>query len=200
MAPPRKKPFLYSYWRSSASWRVRIGLALKEIEYEYVPVNLVKGEQLGPEFMELNPAKLVPLLIWDDKHLTQSPAILELLDELYPEIHPFLPADPYAKATVRSIVDAIVCDTHPVANSRILKLVGGDDDAKRAEYAKVVITWGMEAVEAQLRKTAGKYSYGDALTMADIVLAPQFYNVYRWKCDVTTVSRGMSSRLVGLPL
>ncbi|TPX37097.1 hypothetical protein SmJEL517_g00929 [Synchytrium microbalum] len=176
-------------------------LALKGIKYEYVSIDLLNGGQFTPEYVKMNPAKLVPALIINQRIFTQSFAILEvskdaaylmamilklllllnsgraaaihLLEDLYPE-PALLPKDVYKRAEVRAIVNAIVADTHPLQNQRVLKLVG---DEGKAAWAK--------QVEAQLRKTAGKYCYGDSLTMADCVLVPQWYNVDRWNCDAS---------------
>ncbi|KAF9396190.1 Glutathione S-transferase zeta-1 [Podila verticillata] len=167
---PIKQPVLYSYFRSSCSWRVRIALNLKNIEYEVRPINLLKGEQRSEEYIQIQPFGFVPAFI-DDKTghtLIQSVSILEFLEETRPQ-YPLLPKDPIERAT-------------PVTNLRILKYVGDD---KKAEWAKHFLSEGFKAVEAMLEKTAGTYSFGDSITMADLALVPQVYNGVRFGVDMS---------------
>ncbi|KAI9199623.1 glutathione S-transferase [Polychytrium aggregatum] len=175
------KPVLYTYWRSSASWRVRIVLALKNVEYESKFVNLLKGEQTTDEYKALNPGGVIPTLEIDGKTIIQSPAIIELLEELYPET-PLLPKDPYERAVVRGIVNTVTCDIHPVQNLRVLNYAGSE---RKAEWAKHFITLGFEALEKVLATTSGTYSYGDSVTLADVVLVPQAFNAVRWGVDMS---------------
>ncbi|KAG0354637.1 Glutathione S-transferase zeta-1 [Podila minutissima] len=177
------KPVLYSYFRSSCSWRVRIALNLKAIDYEVRPVNLLKGEQRSEEYLKIQPFGFVPAFI-DDKTghtLIQSVSILEFLEETRPQ-YPLLPKEPLERATVRALVHAVAMDIQPVTNLRILKYVGDD---KKAEWAKHFLTEGFKAVEAMLEKTAGTYSFGDSITMADLALVPQVYNGVRFGVDMT---------------
>ncbi|KAI8916198.1 glutathione S-transferase [Gorgonomyces haynaldii] len=171
---------LYSYWRSSASWRIRIILALKQLDYEYIPVNLVKGEQFNPEYLKLNPGGVIPTLVIGNDTFVQSPSIAELLEELYPQI-PLLPKDPIQRARVREMINVIACDTHPVQNLKVLKYAGDD---RKQEWAKHFITLGFEALEKLLEKSSGKYSFGDQVTLADAFLVPQYYNALRWGVDL----------------
>jgi len=174
---------LYSYWRSSSSWRVRIALNIKRIKYTYKEVNLLNGDQLKDDFNTISPLKLVPVLSIDGHHLCESVAIMEYLDETRPEI-PLLPKDPHKRATVRQITLMIVADIQPIQNLKVLKKVS-DDQTKRTEWAKYWIENGLEGVEKTLVKSSGKYCVGDELTMADCVLVPQIYNAYRNGVDIT---------------
>nr|APH81356.1 GST zeta [Tigriopus kingsejongensis] len=173
------KPVLYSYFRSSCSWRVRIVLALKDIEYEYRPVHLVKdgGEQHQADFLKLNPMAQVPALTMGDRILTQSVAIIEYLEEAYPQ-HPILPTDPWLRAQVRQIVEIIGSGTQPVQNLSVMKMAR-DDPAQRVEWSHYWIRQGLSAVESVLSQTAGRYCVGDEVTMADCCLVPQIYNAER---------------------
>eukprot|EP00123_Amoebidium_parasiticum_P012180 comp21177_c0_seq1/m.28713 comp21177_c0_seq1/g.28713 ORF comp21177_c0_seq1/g.28713 comp21177_c0_seq1/m.28713 type:complete len:213 (-) comp21177_c0_seq1:460-1098(-) len=178
MAPP----VLYTYFRSSCSWRVRIVLNLKGVEYEPRPVNLLKGEQKGSEYFgPVSSMPMVPTLVVGEHHLCQSLAIMEYLEEVYPNV-PTLPKDPFVRAKVREIVDIICVDTQPVQNLRILQYVGDD---KKMEHAKYWITVSFEALEKLLEKTAGKYCVGDTVTMADVCLVPQVYNARRFNVDMS---------------
>lgn len=177
------KPILFSYFRSSCSWRVRIALALKGIDYNTKPVHLLegRGQQFSEEYKKLNPSCVVPALIIDGHTLCQSISILEYLDETRPNPPLLPPNDPAKKALVRKIVQTIASDIQPVQNLRILKYVGDD---KKAEWGHYWIDRGFEGLEEILRKTAGKYCVGDEITMADICLVPQVYNANRFKVDM----------------
>ncbi|KAF9145783.1 Glutathione S-transferase zeta-1 [Mortierella sp. GBA39] len=177
------KPVLYSYFRSSCSWRVRIALNLKKIDYEVHPINLLKGEQKSEEYLKIQPFGFVPAYI-DNKTgqtLIQSVSILEYIDETQPG-HALLPKDPLERATVRALVQAVAADIQPVTNLRILKYVG---DEKKAEWAKHFLAEGFKALETMLQKTAGVYSFGDSITMADLALVPQVYNGVRFGVDMS---------------
>ncbi|KAG0057636.1 Glutathione S-transferase zeta-1 [Gryganskiella cystojenkinii] len=177
------KDILYTYFRSSCSWRVRIALNLKKIDYDLRPINLVKGEQKTVEYKKIQPFGFVPAFI-DHKTgqtLIQSVAILEFLEETNTAF-PLLPKDPIGRATVRALVDAVAMDIQPPTNLRILTYVG---DEKKAEWAKHFMAEGFKALEAMLEKSAGKYSYGDEITMADLTLVPQVYNGERWGVDMS---------------
>jgi maleylpyruvate isomerase len=175
---------LYSYFRSSAAYRVRIALNLKGIAYETTSVHLVKdgGHNKRPEFRAINPQMRVPVLVMPGgEHLLQSLAIIEYLDETQPE-PPLLPKDPIGRAKVRALADLIACDIHPLNNTsplRYLKhVMGQEQSAIDAWYHHWVIT-GFEALEALLGP--GPYAYGKAVTIADICLVPQVSNARRLK-------------------
>lgn len=187
---------LYSYFRSSASFRVRIALALKSLPYDYRTVHLVRNEQTGPAFAAVSPQRLVPLLKDGAATLTQSMAIIEYLDEVYPE-PPLMPADPLGRARVRSLSQDIACEIHPLDNLRVLrylvKELGASEDAKNAWYRHWVEV-GLEVVERQLSEqpATGTFCHGDTPTMADCLLVPQIFNAQRFDCrldHVPTVMR-----------
>ncbi|MEX3982173.1 maleylacetoacetate isomerase [Paraburkholderia sp. EG287A] len=182
---------LYSYFRSSASFRVRIALNLKGLSHEYVPIHLVRGggEQLAADYRQLNPDGLVPTLVDGEATLQQSLAIIEYLDERYPG-QPLLPGDPEARAYVRGLALQIACEIHPLNNLRVLKYLqdefGISEDAKSAWYRHWVEA-GFETLEARLaRDTCTRaFCYGDTPTIADIVLVPQVFNAHRFSIDTT---------------
>jgi len=174
------KPVLYSYFRSSCSWRVRIALAFKGIDYEYKPVNLLKGEQLSEDYKKLNPTAEVPTFVDKGHVLTHSFAILEYLEETVPD-PPLLPKDVVVKAKVRAIVDTIVAGIQPLQNMKVLKHVG---DASSL-WAKHWIESGFKSLEVILRQTHGKYCVGDNVTLADVCLVPQLYNANRFNVDMS---------------
>ena len=190
---------LYSYFRSSASYRVRIALALKGLPYAYVPVHLVKNEQTSDAFRAVAPAQLVPALELDDAAattLTQSLAIIEYLDEAHPA-PPLLPADALGRARVRTIAFDIACEIHPLDNLRVLRFLTGElkvsEDEKNRWYRHWVET-GLEVVERQLagHPQTGRFCHGDAPGLADCVLVPQIFNARRMDCrtdHVPTVMR-----------
>ena len=191
---------LYNYFRSSASYRVRIALALKGLSYDYVAVHLVKNEQLGETFRAVAPAQLVPALVVDDggaeNVLTQSLAIIEYLDETHPE-PPLLPKDAPGRARVRAIALDMACEIHPLDNLRVLrylvKELGVSEDDKNRWYRHWVET-GLEVVERQLAGNAasGRFCHGDTPGLADCVLVPQIHNAKRMDCrldHVPTVMR-----------
>lgn len=189
---------LYSYFRSSASFRVRIALALKGLDYDYLAVHLVKGggEQFSAAFKSLNSAALVPVLDDDGTILTQSLAIVEYLDETHPQV-PLLPSDAAGRARARSIALAIACEIHPLNNLRVLtylsKTLGISDEQKNTWYRHWVET-GLAAVESMLRDNVdtGMYCHGDTPGLADICLIPQIFNAQRFNSrldHVPTVMR-----------
>lgn len=189
---------LYSFWRSSASYRVRIALALKGLRYEYVPIHLVRdgGEQNAPAYRALNPQGRVPLLVDGDFRIAQSMAILDYLESLQPS--PALrPADARLRARVLAFCEAINADTQPLQNTGPVTWLGeryGIDEAGRAEWMKHWIERGLIALE-QEREGAleSRYAFGDTPTWADCLLVPQVYNAERWKCDL-----GQFPKLVAL--
>ncbi len=183
---------LYTYFRSSAAYRVRIALNLKGLDYDAVPVHLVKegGQQKKPEYLALNPQGLVPALEVDGQVLTQSLAIMEYLDETHPN-PPLLPADPLGRARVRAIAQAIACDIHPINNLRVLQYLGGrlgvDQDGKDAWYRHWIQT-GLAAVEDML-SGEGAFCHGDQPGLADCCLVPQVFNARRFKCDLSVLPK-----------
>jgi len=187
---------LYSYFRSSASYRVRIALALKGLGYEYLPVHLVRNEQLKPPFSDIAANKLVPALIDDGQVLSQSMAIIEYLDETHPE-PPLLPGDAAARARIRSLAQDVACEIHPVDNLRVLRYLIHEmkvsEDDKNRWYRHWVET-GLEVVERRLAadSATGEFCHGDTPTLADCVLVPQIHNAQRMDCrldHVPTVMR-----------
>ncbi|KFQ37619.1 Maleylacetoacetate isomerase, partial [Mesitornis unicolor] len=174
-------PILYSYFRSSCSWRVRIALALKGIAYDVVPVNLVKdgGQQFSAEFKAVNPMQQVPALKIDGITLSQSLAIINYLEDTHPTPR-LLPQDPKKRAQVRMITDHIVTGIQPLQNQGILKQMG----EKNMEWAQNCIGFGFQALEQILKHTAGRYCMGDEVSMADLCLVPQVYNAERYKVDM----------------
>jgi len=184
---------LYSYFRSSAAYRVRIALNLKGLSYEYLGVHLLKdgGQQLSESYRALNPTALVPTLVDGDAIIGQSLAIVEYLDETHPQ-PALLPADPAGRARVRAIAQTIACDTHPLNNLRVLKYLKHelhvDEDAKNAWYRHWV-GLGLGAVEAMLAGSpaTGRFCHGDAPGLADLCLVPQVANARRFDCDLSAV-------------
>ena len=178
---------LYNYFRSSASWRVRIGLALKGLDYDYEAVHLARNEQFAEPFANQQVSHLVPALVLDDGHwLSQSMAILEYLDETHPE-PPLLPRDPVARAQVRALAQDIGCDIHPLNNLRVLRYLktdlGQDQDTVDRWYRHWIAT-GLAIVEQRLSATAGRFSFGDTPGLADCLLVPQVYNAQRFECPL----------------
>lgn len=179
---------LYSYFRSSASYRVRIALNLKGLPYEYVPVHLLKdgGQQHTADYQRINPAELVPALVDDDGHaITQSLAIMEYLDETHPELPTLLPRDALGRARVRALAQSIACEIHPLNNLRVLQYLERDlklDEPTKATWYRHWITLGFTAVEAMLAKNphTGTFCHGDTPGMADCCLIPQIANSRRF--------------------
>jgi len=188
---------LYSYFRSSASYRVRIALNLKGLSYDIVPVHLLRngGEQFFPEYRKLNPDALVPALIEetieDTQVVTQSLAIIEYLEETHPE-PALLPSDASDRAYVRSLALSIACDIHPINNLRVLRYLVRDlqinEDAKNAWYRHWCIQ-GLTALEKTLSmdRRVGTFCYGDMPTLADCCLIPQVFNAQRFDCDLSAM-------------
>ncbi|HZW21441.1 maleylacetoacetate isomerase [Noviherbaspirillum sp.] len=188
---------LYSYFRSSASYRVRIALNLKGLPYETVPVHLLRngGEQFSPAYRKLNPDALVPALVDEadggERALTQSLAIIEYLEETHPT-PPLLPTDPLDRAFVRGIALSIACDIHPINNLRVLRYLVRDlkvsEDDKNAWYRH----WceqGLASLETMLSRDSrtGRFCYGDAPSLADCCLVPQIANAQRLNCDLSAM-------------
>ncbi len=181
---------LYDYWRSSASYRVRIALNLLGIDYKTVPINLLEGAHRTPEYLALNPQGLVPTLVIDGKTLTQSLAIVEYLAELRPECG-LLPSDIADRQNVRALAYAVAMDIHPICNMHVvshLMSMTNKPDA-REQWMKHFITDGLGKLEAMIGKADGAFSFGDAPTMADLCLVPQVYNARRWSVELTAFKR-----------
>lgn len=175
---------LYQARRSSASWRVRWGLALKEVPHETVWVDLLKREQAESAFAAKNPMRQVPVLVVDGKPLAESIAILEWLEERYPA-PPLLPRDPWLRARTRQLALLVAAGIHPLQNLSVLQYQS-DDETKRADYARHWIGRGLGNLERLVAETAGRYSVGDTLTMADVCLVPQVWNARRFEMDLRT--------------
>ena len=190
MANDEPEYLLHTYFRSSCSGRVRIALNLKEVPYDKAFVNVVKGEHKSEEYAKINPLGFVPALQIRSgadagKIITQSPAIMEYLEERHQDVRPLLPpsSDPGGRAHVRALVSLIACDVQPVTNERILKKVASMDGSDR-EWAKWLMTDGFAAYEKLAAPTAGRYSYGDQITMADVCLVPAVWRSARFGVDI----------------
>jgi len=186
----RMSPTLYSYYRSSAAFRVRIALNLKGVHCTIVPVNLLAGEQRSDRYRAINPQGLVPALaLADGRVITQSGAILEFLESSYPQ-PPLLPGDPYARARVRSLCNVVACDIHPLNNLRVLdylvRELGASEEQKTAWYHRWLAE-GFASLEQQV--DGGDFAHGDAPGMADVYLVPQIYNALRLRFDITPFPR-----------
>ena len=181
---------LYNYFRSSASYRVRIALALKRLDYEYKSVHLTKNEQFNESYVAVSASRLVPLLQDGELHLTQSLAIIEYLDETHPT-PPILPRDPAGRARVRALAYDVACEIHPLNNLRVLRYLVHDlklsEDDKNRWYRHWIET-GLETVERQLADSrTGRFCHGNTPTLADITLVPQIFNARRLDCRLDHV-------------
>lgn len=191
------KLVLHGYFRSGTTYRVRLALNWKGLSYDTVPVDLVAGAQRSADYLARNPQGLVPALEAGQDVLTQSPAILEWIEETWPD-RPLLPADPVLRARVRAFASAVGCDIHPVQNLRILKAVGGDggpqSDAAKA-WARRWIEAGYEALETLCETAPGQngFLFDDAPTMAEIYLIPQMVNARRFGVDLAAYPRLMAA-------
>jgi len=180
---------LFTYYRSTSSYRVRIALALKGLDYQALPVNLLKGEQRGADYVALNPQGRVPALRTDDGELlVQSPAIIEYLEEVYPQV-PLLPAAAQTRAKVRGVAAIIGCDIHPLHNVSVLNQLRqlGHDDAQVNQWIAHWIGQGLAAVE-QLIGDQG-FCFGDQPGLADVYLIPQLYAAERFNVDLSGYPR-----------
>ena len=180
---------LYSYFRSSTSYRTRIAMNLKGLEYDYISVNLAEDKQLEAAFKAVNPQGLVPVLQIDDLRLYQSPAILEWLEEVYPN-HALLPKDAASRMQVRALSAMIGCDIHPLNNRRILQYLRNEltvDEDEVMAWCNRWISEGFAALEKRLAedKNRGKFCYGDSPTFADCYLIPQVSSARRFKVDLS---------------
>jgi maleylacetoacetate isomerase len=188
---------LYNYFRSSASYRVRIALELKGLGYEYLPVHLVKGEHKKEQYAAVSATRLVPTLETDTGELLgQSMAIIEYLDEVHPQ-PPLLPKEPIQRARVRALAQLIACEIHPLNNLRVLKYLVNElkveEEAKNTWYRHWVRT-GLELFEGELaRLPASTYCFGETPTLADCCLAPQIANGQRFNVDFSGLTRTMAA-------
>ena len=177
------KPVLYDYYRSSACYRVRIALNLKQVEYEPVPVNLLEGEQKADDYRARNPQGFVPMLEADGRRLVQSLAIIDWLEAAFPE-PALIPRDADARAHVLAMALAVACDIHPINNLRVIKYLAGPLDQPqevRDAWYRHWIVEGFVALEAMAaRGGAGRFLFGDAPTLADLCLVPQMFNARRF--------------------
>ncbi len=188
---------LYNYFRSSASFRVRIALELKGLDYDYVPVHLVKGEHTQDAYAAVSASLLVPTFEIDSgERLGQSMAIIEYLDEVHPQ-HPLLPPDALGRARVRALAQLVACEIHPLNNLRVLKYLVRqlkvEEDAKNAWYRHWV-RHGLEAFERELSQLPpSTYCYGSTPTLADCCLVPQIFNGKRFDVDFSGLARTMAA-------
>ncbi|WHO71811.1 maleylacetoacetate isomerase [Rhizobium sp. BT03] len=193
---------LYDYWRSSASYRVRIALNLLEIDYRTVPVNLLEGAQRAPDYLTLNPQGLVPTLVIDGQVLTQSLAIIEYLAELRPE-YGLLPGDSAGRQHVRALAYAVAMDIHPICNMHVVThlMTMTDKADAREEWMEHFIADGLCKLEAMIGEAGGTFSFGKTPTMVDLCLVPQVYNARRWGVDLTHLKRivDIDARCAELP-
>ena len=187
---------LYNYFRSSASFRVRIALNLKGLPYEYVPVHIARGVHKLPAYADVSADQLVPALETDGQILSQSMAIIEYLDETHPQ-PPLLPQDALGRARVRALAQSIACEIHPLNNLRVLKYLVRDlkvDDEAKNTWYRHWVREGMEAFERQLAQgPASTYCYGDTPTLADCCLVPQIFNGQRFNVNFDGLPRTMAA-------
>ena len=183
---------LYSYWRSTTTYRVRIALNLKGLAYDMTSVDLVAGDQRASNYVALNPGQGVPTLVLDDGTvLTQSLAIIDYLDQTQPE-PPLMPADPVARAHVMAAAHTIAMDIHPVNNLRVVGRIksefGADADAA-TDWMRHWMAEGFRAYQALMPRSETRFSFSDTPTLADICLVAQLYNAHRWGLDLTPFAR-----------
>lgn len=194
---------LHSYWRATAPYRVRIGLNLKGLAYDYAPVHLVKGVQHSDDYRALNAQELVPSLVTEDgRTLTQSLAILEWLEEVSP-VPPLLPADTYDRAVVRAMAGIVACDIHPLNNLRIQQQLTslGVDDAGREVWSQRWINDGFRALEPMVARYGAGFAFGATPTLADCCLIPQVYSAQRYgvALDAYPAIAAVAERAAGHP-
>ena len=184
---------LYNYYRSSASFRVRIALAIKGLTYDYKPVHLQKNEQFNESYVAVAASRLVPMLRDGDAVLTQSMAIIEYLDEVHP-VPPLLPGTALDRARIRALAQDIACEIHPINNLRVLRYLVRDmkvsEDDKNRWYRHWVET-GLEVVEQQLAARPSTFCHGETPTLADCCLVPQIFNARRFDCRLDHVPNVM---------
>ncbi len=180
---------LYDYWRSSASYRVRMALNLKQLAYDQISIHLVRdgGRQHDPDYLKLNPQGRIPTLVHGRVVLTQSPAILEYLEEVFPD-PALLPADPAGRARVRALCSIVACDIHPLNNLSVLNYLSGElqiGEERKLAWYRHWIAQGLAAFETLLATSpaTGRYCHGNEPSLADCCLLPQVYNARRFACD-----------------
>ena len=195
---------LYTFFRSSAAFRVRIALNLKGLQYESVPKHFARNEHRAAEYLALNSQGLIPALAIDGVVLSQSLAIIEYLNDRHPE-PPLLPTDPIDRARVRSMALAIACEIHPLNNLRVLNYLRGElqqNDEGVGTWYRHWVSEGFAGLEPQAREYSakGRYCFGDAISLADVLLVPQMYNARRFKTDLTSFPTlvGISTHLESL--
>lgn len=179
---------LYGYWRSTAAYRVRIVLAIKQLDYENISVHLVKdgGQQHQSNYQQVNAMQLVPTLVDGDLQLSESMAIVEYLDEKYSD-NPLLPQNLVIKAKVRELMQIVSCDIHPLNNLRVLQYLKKELDQPQSAVDSWYHHWihlGFSAIESNLAATAGDYCFANELTLADVFLVAQVYNAHRFEVDM----------------
>lgn len=196
------RPLLYDYWRSSASYRVRIALGLAGIDHDHKAIDLTAGEHRRPDYLAINPQGLVPTLVLDGAVLTQSLAIVEYLAERHPDCG-LLPADIMGRQRVRALSYAVAMEIHPVCNmhvaAHVVELTG--DPQSREDWMRHFITDGLRKLEAMLASSDDPFCHGDRPGMADLCLVPQLYNARRWGADLTGLDRivDIDARCAALP-
>jgi maleylpyruvate isomerase len=182
---------LYTFFRSSAAFRVRIALNLKGVEYEPVPLNLPKGDHRQPEFVAKNPHRTIPVIDDDGTVLFQSLAIIEYLDARFPDPR-LIPLDPVQRARVQAFAQVIACEIHPLNNLRVLRHLRSELGLDEEHIKKWVQHWigeSFRSLEALLEESSGRCCFGDAITIADVFLVPQVYNARRFDCDLAAFPR-----------
>ena len=185
---------LYGYWRSSSSWRVRIGLALKEVDYEYEAVHLVEegGRQHADNYRELNPMRQVPLLEWEEDgevhHLSQSLAILEFVEESF-DGPSLLPGTPAQRGRIRQLAEVVNSGIQPLQNLAVIQKLRDELDEDARAWCAYWIRRGLEAYEEMVANEEGTFSVGDEPTLADACLIPQLYNARRFKVELDDLSQ-----------
>lgn len=185
---------LHNYFRSSASFRVRIALELKGLPYDYVPVHLARGDHKAGPFAAISADRLVPMLDDGGELLSQSMAIIEYLDETHPD-PALMPREPLARARVRALAQSVACEIHPLNNLRVLKYLVHElkvDEAAKNSWYRHWVREGLEAFERQLvQQPEGRYCHGNTPTLADCCLVPQIFNAQRFECDLSGLPRTM---------
>ena len=197
-------PTLHGYWRSGTSYRVRLALALKRLDYEQVTHDLRSGAQRADAYRALNPQGLVPALDTGDAVLTQSPAILEWLEEVYPD-PALLPADAIDRAIVRAMAATVACDIHPLGNLRVLNALRADFAADAEAVTRWIARWigdGFAALETMVERHGDGFAFGDRPTLADCHLVPQVYAAERFAVDLAPYPRLVDAarRTAALPV
>lgn len=181
---------LHNYYRSSTSYRVRIALELKQLKYTYTPIHLLNngGEQNSESYRNLNPIGGVPTLIHDTKILSQSFAIIEYLDDLYPEISPLFSNDLFIQAKIKQVCEIINADIHPLQNLKVLQYLNtnfGMSEIQKTQWLTKWINSGLSAVEKLIEPYAGQYCFGNTISAADLFLVPQLFSAQRFNIDLT---------------